>query len=316
MNDELELIRAPVPVGVAAGEIADRPAIDARAVVTRPRRPASARAAPLRPPDPLGVLDTDTSRVLQPSEPARGRRRWLVAAVAAAIVAVVAVPALIVGLRGDDEPTSGGLVASPPSSAAVPIGTAEITAVMWGPEPNVCPDDEPACYMIDVRLSDHEPGRRLDVACEVADRPVLGGTTATVDGDGVATARVACAANRAARSIAVTVDGEVAATVDLPTTIVPTPTVTFTNDRSAVGEPGCSAAACRHVDVTLTGFEPGSTVTVSCVSDVVGSFSSSDVTIGSDGTASDDACYFGYPAQQFWVEADGVRSPAISWPED
>ena len=203
MNDEIELVRAPVAVGVAAGPVADHPAIDARAVVARPRRPAFARLAPpqtLRPPDPLGVLDADTSRVLQPTEPVGGRRRWLVAAVAAGVVAIAVVPALILGLRGDDEPTSSGLVASPPSSAG-PIGTATITAVMWGPDPGVCPDGESACYMIDVRLSDHEPGRRLDVACEVADRPVPAGTRVTVDAGGVATARVACAANRAARSI-------------------------------------------------------------------------------------------------------------------
>ena len=187
---------------------------------------------------------------------------------------------------------------------------------MWGPDPGVCPDGESACYMIDVRLSDHEPGRRLDVACEVADRPVPAGTRVTVDAGGVATARVACAANRSARSIAVTVDGEAAATVDLPTTIVPSPTVTFTNDRSAVGQPGCSAAACRFVDVTLSGFEPGAAVTVSCVGESTGPFSSTVVTIGPDGRARDAACYFGYQGEQFWVEADGVKSPTITWPAD
>ena len=106
MIDELELVRAPVAVGVAAGPVADHPAIDARAVVARPRRPAPARAAPqqpLRPPDPLGVLDADTSRVLQPTEPAGGRRRWLVAAVAAGVVAIAVVPALIAGLRDDGD---------------------------------------------------------------------------------------------------------------------------------------------------------------------------------------------------------------------
>ena len=113
-----------------------------------------------------------------------------------------------------------------------------------------------------------------------------------------------------------TVNGEAAATVDLPTTIVPSPTVTFTNDRSAVGQPGCSAASCRYVDVTLTGFEPGAAVTVSCVSEATGPFSSTVVTIGPDGTARDDACYFGYSGEQFWVEADDVRSPTITWPEE
>jgi hypothetical protein len=170
--------------------------------------------------------------------------------------------------------------------------------------------------MIDVRLSDHEPGRRLDVACEVADRPVLAGDTVTVDADGGATARVACADNRAARSITLTVDGDAAATMDLPTTIVPVPTVTFTNERSAFGEPGCSVAACRFVDVTLTGFEPGAAVTVSCVSEATGPFSPSTVTIGPDGGARQNACYFGYPGEQFWVEADGLRSPAMSWPTE
>ena len=111
-----------------------------------------------------------------------------------------------------------------------------------------------------------------------------------------------------------TVDGETAATVELPTTIVPSPTVTFTIDRSAVGQPGCSAAACRFVDVTLSGFEPGAAVTVSCVSGTTGPFSSTVVTIGPDGAGTDDSCYFGYPGEQFWVEADGVRSATIAWP--
>ena len=120
----------------------------------------------------------------------------------------------------------------------------------WGPDPGVCPDGEPACYTVEVRLTGHAPGRRLDVACEVPDRPVPAGTTVTVDGDGSATARVACAANRAARSIVVTVDGEAAATVDLPATIVPSPTVTFTNDRPASANrvaappPAASSTSC------------------------------------------------------------------------
>ena len=112
-----------------------------------------------------------------------------------------------------------------------------------------------------------------------------------------------------------TVDGEPAATVDLPTTIVPSPTVTFTSERAAGDQPGCGAADCRFVDVTLSGFEPGAAMTVSCVSGATGPFSPTVVTIGPDGTGSDTSCYFGVAGEKFWVEADGARSPTITWPE-
>ena len=154
------------------------------------------------------------------------------------------------------------------------------------------------------------------VACIVADRPTPDVSVVTVGDTGGATVRVPCAENRAACTIDVTVDGEVAATIELPTTIVPTPTVSFTNDRSAMGQAGCAAEACRFVDVTLTGFEPGTDVTVSCHGETVGTFSSTAVSIGADGTATQMACYFGYPGDQFWVEADGVSSETVTWPSD
>ena len=66
----------------------------------------------------------------------------------------------------------------------------------------------------------------------------------------------------------------------------------------------------------LGGFEPGAAVTVSCVSETTGSFSSTVVEIGPDGTGSDSSCYFGDPGEQFWVEADDVRSATITWPPD
>ena len=101
-----------------------------------------------------------------------------------------------------------------------------------------------------------------------------------------------------------------------PATIPTVPTVTFTATRPAAGQPNCSLDACRFVDVTLLGFPPGAEVAVSCHSDVTGSFGASPVTIGPDGTATQEACYFGYAGAALWVEADGVTSPTVVWPPD
>ena len=72
--------------------------------------------------------------------------------------------------------------------------------------------------------------------------------------------------------------------------------------------------ACRFGDVTLAGFEPGTEVTVTCHGEQQGGFSASPVTIGADGTATDNACDFGYAGERFWVDADGVTSPTFVWP--
>jgi hypothetical protein len=242
-------------------------------------------------------------------------RPWLSVAVATGIVAIAVVPAVMTGLRDDARSDDGvETVASAPSSTALP-GTAEVTAVMWGPGPGVCPDAETPCYAVGVRLDGYAPGRRLDVACEVADRPVPAGATVIVDDSGAARARAACAANRAAPSLAVTVAGETAATVDLPTRIVPSPTVTFTNAHHAPEAPGCHGPTCRFVDVTLRDFQPGAAVTMSCVGAATGPLAATVVTIGRDGVATDRACSFGHPGEQFWVQADDVRSATITWPD-
>jgi hypothetical protein len=99
-------------------------------------------------------------------------------------------------------------------------------------------------------------------------------------------------------------------------TFSPTPTVTFAIDRIAAGQPGCTSRACRFVDVTVRGFEPGTTVTITCQSDTTGPFSSTDVTIGADGSATQEACYFGLPGERFWVSANGFTSPTTTWPAD
>lgn len=107
----------------------------------------------------------------------------------------------------------------------------------------------------------------------------------------------------------------------MPTTVVPPPSqpasaprVSFTATRSAVGEPGCTAPDCRFVDVTLEGFPPGATVTVTCHSDVTGAFGSNDVTTDERGSATHEACYFGFTGERFYVSANGITSPTITWP--
>ena len=84
MNDELELVRAPVAVGVAAGPVADHPAIDARAVVARPRRrhsPAATAATASSGP----ARRARRRHLARPATDRAGGRAatWLVAAVAA-----------------------------------------------------------------------------------------------------------------------------------------------------------------------------------------------------------------------------------------
>jgi hypothetical protein len=100
------------------------------------------------------------------------------------------------------------------------------------------------------------------------------------------------------------------------TSFSPMPTVTFTIDRAAVGQPGCTSSACRFVDVTVAGFWPGMTVTITCQGDTSSAFSSTDATIGADGSATHEACYFGRPGERFWVSANGITSPTITWPAE
>jgi hypothetical protein len=103
---------------------------------------------------------------------------------------------------------------------------------------------------------------------------------------------------------------------DATTTGAPIPTVDFSIERSAVGQPGCAASACRFVDVTVRGFGPGTSVTITCQSDTTGPFGSTDVTIGADGTATQEACYFDHPGARLWVVANGFISPTITWPTE
>jgi hypothetical protein len=241
VSDELDVLRPPVRVGEPADGrgAGDHPPIDARAIITAPQRrvPDHPPAQPLRPPDPLGVLDPH-DHVVTPADPPARRSRWLLGA-AAVVVALIAVGVAVVAGTRDDDPDAGGVVAG-------------ATAAVSAPVPATAPS--------------------------VLTAPSL-------------------------------------ATAPSPATApAPTPAVTLAPGRSAVGEPGCSAAACRFLDATLAGFAPGSVVTVTCHAASAGAFASHPVTIGADGTATDSSCYFGHPGAEVWVEADGVTSPRIVWP--
>lgn len=69
----------------------------------------------------------------------------------------------------------------------------------------------------------------------------------------------------------------------------------------------------RFSTCVIHGFVPGTTVTITCEADTTGAFSSTDVTVDADGSATHEACYFGYRGSPFWVTANGVTSPAITW---
>ena len=55
-------------------------------------------------------------------------------------------------------------------------------------------------------------------------------------------------------------------------------------------------------------------MTLECHSATYGPFGATDITIGAGGAATQEACYFGWPGERFWVTADGFTSPAVTWP--
>src|SRR5205085_989600 len=71
-------------------------------------------------------------------------------------------------------------------------------------------------------------------------------------------------------------------------TPAPAPSVSIAVGASAVGQPGCSSAACAKVSVALANFAAGSH-RVSCNSDVDGEFY-----VYATSATSSAVCYFGY----------------------
>jgi hypothetical protein len=305
VTDELDVVRPPVPVGADPVRVDDdRPAIDARSIISAPRPQPSVRSG--RPPDPLRVLDDP---VFAPAVPSRGGRSRVVIGVAAAVAVLVAVGvAALVGGRDRDTRVAGG------ATSTTIGGRAALSDIQWGYDPSVCSGDHGRCYTVGVDLVGYAPGRRLTVAC-IAPAVAPGVTRYVfVGADGGAHTRVECPPDPGARSISVTVDGAVAATMELPAPITPAPAVTVTVGAATVGQPTCTAVACHFVDVALSGFDAGEEVTVTCHATSVESFGTHRLTIGTDGTASSSTCYFGLPGEQVWADADGVESNRLTWP--
>ena len=89
-------------------------------------------------------------------------------------------------------------------------------------------------------------------------------------------------------------------------------TITLTKGTSAVGEPNCSATACRHLDVTGTGLSANTNYTLTCYGDG-SAFSSRTVTTNGSGTFTDSYCYWGYPNTDVYVTVNSYKSNTIHW---
>jgi len=98
------------------------------------------------------------------------------------------------------------------------------------------------------------------------------------------------------------------------TNAVSGPVVTATKGATAEGQAGCSAASCRWVSVSLSGFIPNSEVTLSCEgSNPSGVFHTTSVTVDGSGAWSDTAvCYWGYPGETVTISTSNGISDSIS----
>ena len=95
----------------------------------------------------------------------------------------------------------------------------------------------------------------------------------------------------------------------VPDPIPPQGSVALTVGTSAQGQTDCSDAACRFLDVSLSGFSSGSH-TLECWS-TRGHWA----TVTTSQWPSTQDCWFGYPGTDVWVVVDGVRSNTVNWPQ-
>ena len=304
LDEGLEAIRPPARVG-------------AEVFATPP--PST---APTQPPDPLGADDPEGPIERRRAAAGAARGRWLAGSVAGLLALVSVGTAIAVNSRdggqsGQDAMADQATGATTSSTQPVEQGGVHAFEVSWGPNPGVCPDGQLACYSIAVELDGYTPERQLTVTCVVAQRASPGSRNVVIDGDGSASIHVPCVQDRTARTIGLTVDGADGVIIDLPTKIVPTPTVRFENDRPAGGQFECDGADCRYVDVVLAGFEPQRTVTVTCRGERARPLALTvDVKIGPDGIGTGEACIFGAAGERFLVVAGDVSSDTIVWPGD
>ncbi len=89
--------------------------------------------------------------------------------------------------------------------------------------------------------------------------------------------------------------------------------VDWRKDGSAVGQPGCSHSSCAWVSTTATGLNPGQTYTVTCHGSGQGAYSATQRTADGSGRLTDRSCYFGYPAETFWMTVGPHESEHRVW---
>ena len=90
--------------------------------------------------------------------------------------------------------------------------------------------------------------------------------------------------------------------------------VDWNKSGSAVGLPGCSHSSCAWVDAHASGLQPNTVYTVTCHGSGQGAYSATPVSSNGSGNLTDaNACYFGYPDQNFWVTVGSHESPHRRW---
>lgn len=76
---------------------------------------------------------------------------------------------------------------------------------------------------------------------------------------------------------------------------------------------GQSATAGYWYEVALSGFPPGSQVTVSCSDSVDQGFYTTTLTVNSSGRAEDPTLCYSADGPDHWVTADGLSSNRVTW---
>lgn len=91
------------------------------------------------------------------------------------------------------------------------------------------------------------------------------------------------------------------------------PSVSLAKGASAAGRPGCSSSACRYLAVTVSGFPANTNITIECWASNAPRFYTYTFRTNSSGGGSSSVCYYGFPGQDVWIMANGVRSNTVRW---
>lgn len=91
------------------------------------------------------------------------------------------------------------------------------------------------------------------------------------------------------------------------------PSVSLAKGASAQGRDGCSSSACRFLAVTVAAFPANTDIRIECWASNAARFYSYTFRTNSSGGGSSSVCYYGFPGQDVWALANGVRSNTVRW---